>query len=150
MRRRGAHVPRRFVDGLSQVVPMQGMFDYGDTDASPFFLVDALHITAGRDSRKARPWRVMLARAGPVLCRLVVALSPGCRLRSGRFDRLPALESLFFCWPKRKVTQRNGLKAMAAWHGDKPERLKTVVAGQPPPIHSGYFKAAQRAVAMRA
>src|SRR5579859_252353 len=33
-------------------------------------------------------------------------LSPACRLRSGRFDRLPTLESLFFCWPKRKVTQR--------------------------------------------
>src|SRR6202012_4924662 len=33
-------------------------------------------------------------------------LSQGCRLRSGRFDRLPTLKSLFFCWPKRKVTQR--------------------------------------------
>ena len=65
--------------------------------------------------------------------RLIEILSPGCRLRSGRFrppaggrvdflwlrtwwrtgrlrsgrfDGLPAAESLFFCWPKRKVTQR--------------------------------------------
>jgi hypothetical protein len=43
---------------------------------------------------------------------LVFAVSPdrafpleGC-LRGARFDRLPTLESLFFCWPKRKVTQR--------------------------------------------
>ena len=38
--------------------------------------------------------------------RAFVALPRSGRLRSGRFDRLPPLESLFFCWPKRKVTQR--------------------------------------------
>jgi len=38
--------------------------------------------------------------------RAFVVLPPACRLRGGRFDRLPPLESLFFCWPKRKVTQR--------------------------------------------
>jgi hypothetical protein len=35
-----------------------------------------------------------------------VAISPECRLRGERFDLLPELELLFFCWPKRKVTQR--------------------------------------------
>ena len=38
----------------------------------------------------------------PELRCLVVALSPGCRLRSGRFDRLPPLESLFFAGPRTR------------------------------------------------
>jgi hypothetical protein len=49
---------------------------------------------------------------------LVVALRPECRLRGGRFDRLPPLESLFFCWPKRKVTQRK-------W----PDNARSIVLG---------------------
>jgi len=36
-------------------------------------------------------------------CRSCAALPRPGRLRGGRFDRLPPLESLFFCWPKRKV-----------------------------------------------
>ncbi len=39
---------------------------------------------------------------------------PACRLRGGRFDRLPTLESLFFCWPKRKVTQRKWPERLVA------------------------------------
>src|ERR1700761_805752 len=39
----------------------------------------------------------------PVIERLSLyqALPPGCRLRSGRFDHLPVLESLFFAGPKK-------------------------------------------------
>ena len=42
---------------------------------------------------------VIPAKAGIQGLSLLLAWSPGCRLRSGRFDRLPTLESLFFCWP---------------------------------------------------
>ena len=38
--------------------------------------------------------------------------------RGGRFDRLPPTESLFFCWPKRKVTQRK-------W----PDNARSIVLG---------------------
>jgi len=65
---------------------------------------------------------------------------PG-RLRGGRFDRLPPLESLFSCWPKRKVTQRKWPpeQGLAASCWDKPERLRIVVAGHP-------WEATQRAL----
>jgi len=58
---------------------------------------------------------------------------PACRLRGGRFDRLPPLESLFFCWPKRKVTQREwpSEQGLAASCWDKPERLRMVGTGHP-------------------
>jgi len=61
------------------------------------------------------------------------AIPPACRLRGGRFDRLPPLESLFFCWPKRKVTQRKWPEeqGLAASCWDKPERLRMVVAEHP-------------------
>jgi hypothetical protein len=78
---------------------------------------------------------------------LVVALPPACRLRGGRFDRLPPLESLFSCWPKRslgtsfasKVTQREWPETPAASCWDKPERLRMVVADLP-------WEATQRAL----
>jgi len=58
---------------------------------------------------------------------------PACRLRGGRFDRLPPLESLFSCWPKRKVTQREwpSEQRLAASCWDKPERLRLVGAEHP-------------------
>ena len=47
----------------------------------------------------------------------IVALPRSGRLRSGRFDRLPPLESLFFCWPKRKVTQRKWPQSHGSFAG---------------------------------
>jgi hypothetical protein len=55
---------------------------------------------------------------------LVVASPPACRLRGGRFERLPPLESLFSCWPKRKVTQREWPQELAALPWDKLERSR--------------------------
>ncbi|MET3653812.1 hypothetical protein ABIC75_003549 [Dyella japonica] len=80
------------------------------------------------------------------VARSYAAISPACRLRSGRFDRLPPLESLFFCWPKRKVTQRKWPLELAASCWDKPERLRMVVAGHPwEAIQRILRSAAQRA-----
>ena len=56
---------------------------------------------ARRAGPKERAKRVTQLRQSPL-----VAISRTGRLRGGRFDVLPAAESLFFCWPKRKVTQR--------------------------------------------
>jgi len=66
-------------------------------------------------------------------CRPYAGVPRPGRLRGGRFDRLPPLESLFFCWPKRKVTQRKwpSEQRLAALCWDKPERLRMVVAGHP-------------------
>src|SRR5579859_2334561 len=67
-----------------------------------------LSVTLRRlDKREARRTPEGASAASrPVTFAFGLAVRPGCRLRGGRFDRLPALESLFFCWPKRKVTQR--------------------------------------------
>jgi len=81
-----------------------------------------------------RCWAVALASD-----RAFMALPPACRLRRGRFDRLPPLESLFFCWPKRKVTQRKWPEELAASCWDKPERSRMIVAGHP-------WEATQRAL----
>ena len=113
---------------------------------------DALVVAIDRHGEDDFEWQarhrltfrlVVEIRPGPS----VAVFPPGCRLRSGRFDRLPPLESLFSCWPKRKVTQREwplepGLVALR-W--DKPERLRMVVAWQPPPPPSGYFIALRNA-----
>jgi hypothetical protein len=38
----------------------------------------------------------------------IVAMSPACRLRGGRFDCLPAAESLFFACSKKSNHRKGG------------------------------------------
>ena len=79
------------------------------------------------------------------LAACAAGVSPSCRRREA--SPRGKAESLFSCWPKRKVTQREwpSEPELIALRWDKPERLRMVVAWQPPPPQSEYFGALRNA-----
>ena len=82
-------------------------------------------------------------------CRDLAAYAAGVSTSCRRREASPRgkAESLFSCWPKRKVTQRvwSQEPGLVALRWDKLERLRMVVAWQPPPPQSGYFQALRNA-----
>ena len=112
------------VGGHSRESPKKGRSRTG-----PSVVEDAL----ARHSCEGRNPVTLLCGCRDSLVRSSATPPPACRLRGGRFDRLPPLESLFSCWPKRKVTQREwpSEQRLAASCWDKPERLRLVGAEHP-------------------
>jgi hypothetical protein len=63
---------------------------------------------------RERFYLAILVQADPVAASLIVAFPRSGRLRSGRFDLLPPLESLFFAGPKKSNPKKWPLKLAAS------------------------------------